>query len=193
MSAREDILKAVRQNKPEQSPLPLIPGFDRPDLDLVKTFEETLLKIGGTFKQLTALNELKPFIERAYPGKQMIISNVDGYTGTHNLSSIKDPRELEKLDLAVLQGEIAVAENAAIWLAGDTFAFRAVPFICEHLVLVFNRNDLVYNMHEAYKKIAVNRSSYGVFIAGPSKTADIEQALVIGAHGPRSMTAVVVN
>ena len=193
MSAREDILRAIRKNKPEQSPLPVIPDFEQPVQDLTKNFEDTLIKIGGSFKQLAAIGELKSFIETTYVDKQMIVSNVEGYGGTHPLSSIKSPQELNKLDLAILQGEIALAENGCIWINGDSLGLRAVPFICEHLVLVFNRKDLVYNMHEAYRKLAGNSSSYGVFIAGPSKTADIEQALVIGAHGARSMTAVMIG
>jgi L-lactate dehydrogenase complex protein LldG len=57
-------------------------------------------------------------------------------------------------------------------------------------VLVLDKNTIVANMQQAYAKLE-NAGSYGVFIAGPSKTADIEQSLVIGAHGARSMMVLI--
>jgi len=62
--------------------------------------------------------------------------------------------------------------------------------IAQHLALVVNGSDIVSNMQEAYSR--VNFGNFGLFISGPSKTADIEQALVIGAHGARSCTVFVV-
>ena len=48
-------------------------------------------------------------------------------------------------------------------------------------------------MHQAYDSIDVAKEGFGAFIAGPSKTADIEQSLVIGAHGARSATIYVIE
>lgn len=193
MSSRDNILEAIHRNKPEQSPLPSVPEFQTPNGDLANAFEETLNKIGGKFIYLSNREILQSFIEESYPGKSMIISNVPQYKSTHDMLAIKNAHDLANLDVAVFQGEIAVAENASIWVNGDSLTFRAVPFICEHLVIAFNREDLVYNMHEAYKRIKISRGSYGAFVAGPSKTADIEQSLVIGAHGARSMTAIMFD
>ncbi|MCK5906633.1 MAG: LUD domain-containing protein, partial [Flavobacteriales bacterium] len=66
------------------------------------------------------------------------------------------------------------------------------PTITEYLVLVVSKSDIVKNMHEAYKRIDLNKIEYGVFISGPSKTADIESTLVFGAHGAKNLALLLV-
>ena len=53
--------------------------------------------------------------------------------------------------------------------------------------------ELVATMGEAIGRIGQLSGHWGCFISGPSKTADIEQALVMGAHGARSMTVYLVS
>ena len=69
---------------------------------------------------------------------------------------------------------------------------RAVPFICQQLAVVVSAKTLVATMHQAYDLIGEADYGFGTFIAGPSKTADIEQSLVLGAHGPKSMIAFLL-
>jgi L-lactate dehydrogenase complex protein LldG len=59
-------------------------------------------------------------------------------------------------------------------------------------VLVLSKDRIVADLHEAYRLLARPLPGYGLFISGPSKTADIEQALVIGAQGPRSLVVLLV-
>jgi len=70
---------------------------------------------------------------------------------------------------------------------------RVLPFITQHLAVVLSRKNIVHNMQEAYERIGTVPYGFGVFIAGPSKTADIEQSLVLGAHGPKTMTVFLLN
>ena len=71
---------------------------------------------------------------------------------------------------------------------------RAVVVGCpERSQLVVRAEDVIHNMHQAYERLEFREAGFGTFIAGPSKTADVEQSLVIGAHGPRSQTVFVVG
>ena len=70
---------------------------------------------------------------------------------------------------------------------------RSTPFISQHLAVVIDKNDIVPTLHEAYDRINSLSYDFGIFIAGPSKTADIEQSLVLGAHGPKSMTVFLLD
>lgn len=94
-------------------------------------------------------------------------------------------------DAFLIQGEFLVAENGAVWVEPGEGVERFELFLAEHLIIEVSRKELVHNMHEAYARLKGREISYGTFISGPSKTADIEQSLVIGAQGPRSCTVIL--
>ena len=110
-----------------------------------------------------------------------------------DLAAVDDPHALEDVDVAILPGEFAVAENGAVWIDSATVQQRAIYFLTQHLVLIVPRGEIVDNLHQAYARIGFEGPGYGLFISGPSKTADIEQSLVIGAHGPRSQHVMLVG
>jgi L-lactate dehydrogenase complex protein LldG len=138
-----------------------------------------------------------------YPDAKRIVSLVSGVGEANvNLSAVGSPHALADVDVAIMPGEFAVAENAAVWVTDRNVPLRVIYFLCQHLVLVVPAGEIVDNMHAAYERltsaernggVTFNNPMFGAFIAGPSKTADIEQSLVIGAHGPRSLTVFLVG
>ena len=191
MHSRETILNAIRQNKPATNKLPEIPVFSS-SIDLLKQFQESLVSNGGTTFVVQALEEVNTYLKEHYSSELKICSGLPEVLGNIAFDAIEDPHLLEDVHLAVLQGEWAVAENGAIWLSDEVLGARVLPFITQHLVVILSKQKIVSNMHEVYDKIDIRSTGYGVFIAGPSKTADIEQALVIGAHGARSLTVFLI-
>jgi len=192
MSSKEAILAAIKKNKPAETALPDILNF--PDeADLVERYEKGLTGNGGKLQLASTTQEVEAYIKENFSQDQLIASLVDGVQGNLDISTISDPHDLEHVELAILNGELGVAENGAIWIPEKNMVHRVLPFIAQHLIIVLKEETLLTNMHQAYEKVNVADGGYGVFIAGPSKTADIEQSLVIGAHGPRSLTVFLIK
>lgn len=190
---RDKILEQIRKNKPAELPLPELPDFREEGADLVKKFTETVVAMPGKVLQITENQSLANLMAEHFPGEKRVASMLPDYPGNVDLAKITHPAELDNVDLAILPARIGVAENGAVWLTEADCGHRVLPFIAQHLIVVLKKENLVQDMHEAYRHIRVDDTGFGVFIAGPSKTADIEQALVIGAQGARSLTVVFTN
>ena len=193
MSSRAEILATVKQNKPTLVPLPEI---DFNDLiaydDLVAQFISVVEKIGGKVLLFATEEDLTKNINST-PTENYDINTLNMSEAEKLSLSKVHALDLERVHTAYFRGKLGVAENGSIWLDEEVMVNRVLPIICEHLVLVLNKNLIVPTMHHAYQKIDVSKTGYGTFLAGPSKTADIEQSLVIGAHGPRSLRVCLIG
>lgn len=192
--SRKKILESINQNKLPVLPLPAINLSEfSTETDTYRLFKNTLYNIGGKVYEVKNISEVGNILKKDFPYTNNIISLVVGLDiSTLNLKNITSTVELENLDLAVINGTFGVAENAAVWVAEKDIVIRSIPFITKHLIIILNKNSIVENMHEAYLLLKDYSEGYGVFIAGPSKTADIEQSLVIGAQGPLSLTLFLI-
>jgi L-lactate dehydrogenase complex protein LldG len=187
MSSKEHILSAIRKIEIEEFQLPskISPQTSE---NLINKFSEVLIRVGG---KIHITDNLSHGLQKALEitGKNCISFNAFHFPIVEKLR----PHEWESLDFAILPGQFGVAENGSIWLSEKAIPDRIIPFICKHLIVILHSNQLVQTMHEAYLKIQDEEYGYGVFISGPSKTADIEQSLVMGAHGSLEMSVIMVG
>ena len=198
MNSKDTILEALRANSPaplERGPLGFTPmTFEDP----LAEFRERVVKAAAARCFLleegrSAADAVAEIVHRTYPDARRIASNLPeaAACATFNPDQLEDPRSLAGTDVAIVRGAFGVAENGAVWIP-RTFRHKALLFIPEALVILLDRTQIVCTMHQAYSREDFDTYDFGSFIAGPSKTADIEQALVIGAHGPRDVSVILM-
>lgn len=194
MSSREKILEAVLKNQPQTTPLPDISIFRREAQDTVQQYVNTFTDIGGMACIVNGMAEIEAMIREHFDVTKRIVTTMPELSGFAALySPAVAPHTFHDVELAVIKAHLAVAENGAVWLTDQLMGQRILPFICQHLAVIVSAESIVPTMHEAYALIGEGQYGFGSFIGGPSKTADIEQALVLGAHGPITMTVFVVK
>ena len=194
MTTREKILEAVLKNQPEATALPDTSMFKGDDNDLVQKYMEVFTTIGGASFLVDDLAAVNVMIAENFDTTKRIVTTLPELSGNFELiSDTVDPHSYEDIELALIKAHFSVAENGAAWLTEEVMGQRIIPYICQHLAVIVHAESIVPTLHEAYEKIGTGNYGFGGFIGGPSKTADIEQALVLGAHGPLSMTVFIIK
>lgn len=196
MSSRDSMLQQLRRQ--------FVPSAELPDVlsqtwteysDPAAKFAEMVIFAGGSCKSVDTvaevLEELQSMAEFQSAGK--VLSLLPSISGNVDLDAVNKPHELNDLDYVICPAEFAVAENGAVWVTDQKIRHRACFFITQHLVILVQANTIVHNMHQAYERTKESSFGFGLFLAGPSKTADIEQSLVIGAHGCRQLQVFVLS
>ena len=193
ISASRDAIFAAMRAASAARAVALRAAYAAPRLDAsAEAFAASLAAAGGALVRCTA-SALGAEIARIAAGAAQVWSELPELSARGCALTAAEPRELAALDIAVLRGALAVAENGAVWHTPRSPLERAAALLAEQLVLVVDEAALVGSLHDAYARISPAASAFGWFLAGPSKTADIEQALVLGAHGPCSCTVVLVR
>jgi L-lactate dehydrogenase complex protein LldG len=203
-SDRERILQGLRSQRLPPQPLPTEQVNAIRYTDPLQQFTLMLESVGGMAQRVADATALGRAIAQSAAYREAarrctmvaLPSPPDAPQALEwnvSLNDTDDPHDLASLDFAVHPGHFGVAENGAVWVTDHRLKHRAAYFIARHLALVIPSERVVHTLHEAYERISFADGAFGCFISGPSKTADIEQALVIGAHGPRSLTVYLVD
>lgn len=191
MGSREKILTSIAKQSFEKRKLPSLDALVQPNENAMRDYIAILEKIGGKAVEVPGWSAISDYIKTHCREYKRIISVVPEVP--YSTIDSDDQHTLENVDLAVIKGHFGVAENAAIWITDDRMGDRALPFIAHNLALIITKQSIVATLHQAYELIDSQHYNLGTFIAGPSKTADIEQSLVLGAHGPKSLIVFLMD
>lgn len=192
MSSRDELLARLRAQRVEPVPLPALSGDWITYPDREAQFRAALARAAGSVV-VAPEGDVRLAVGRLGVVQQAarfcsLVAAVPG-----NLPCPSEPAGFAEVEVLLCQAEFGVAENGAVWLDERVAPLRAGLFLTQHLVLLLERAALVDHMHAAYARLGarVGQTGYGCFLCGPSKTADIEQALIVGAHGARSLVVVL--
>jgi L-lactate dehydrogenase complex protein LldG len=108
-----------------------------------------------------------------------------------------DKAALEACDAGLTECECLVAQTGSVCVTTYSSGGRALSVLPPHHIVVARREQLVSDLSAAYEGLAKRYATGGYpsfmsFITGPSRTGDIERILVLGAHGPKKLTVLLV-
>jgi L-lactate dehydrogenase complex protein LldG len=216
MSPRDAILAAVRRNLPRPAvPLPEIPGtaqkgpksglgykehFDRlPEVsgfpgmgETLTYFRRQLEAMGGRCFEVADSAAARAKVAELFPAAKVVCSAAPEVPGTRRAETASDPHEMNDVDVGVVRSPLAVAEAGAVWLTQKELIVNSLGVLAQHLVVLLDPAGVVETMHDAYGRLDLAASPYGVFMAGPSATGDIEGVIIHGAQGARSLTVLLL-
>lgn len=218
MNAREVILASVRRNLPVPPvSLPDAPTVARQKLmaslgysgnlhglpkvqhstdtegAAVSNFKKQLEGMGGRSFVVADAAGAQAKVAELFPTAKVVCSVVPELPGNRRLESGSDPHLLNDVDVGVIRSTLGVAETGAVWLTQNELVVNALGVLSQHLVVLLDPDSIVETMHDAYDHINLTASPYGVFMAGPSATGDIEGVIIHGAQGARSLTVLLMG
>jgi L-lactate dehydrogenase complex protein LldG len=219
MEAREAILAAVRRNLPRPAvPLPELPSSDGSGIasglgfrehltklpvvrglagdgdssSSVASFQRQLEAMGGRSFEVSDAAAARAKIAELFPSEKVICSATPEVPGSRRIQDVRNPHELNDVEVGLVRSPLGVAETGAIWLTDADLVVNALGVLSQHLVVLLAPTAIIDTIQEAYEQIDLAASPYGLFMAGPSATADIEGVIVHGAQGARSLTVLLV-
>lgn len=195
MSSKADILNKIKQNQPAVvTDLPDLNLLSSENPDVLATYKTVLKNIGGDPVEVANYAEIIAYIKANYNLQKRLITTLPELAEIASLDwTNDDPHSLQDVELNVIKAHFGVAENSALWVTDDVLGQRVSPFIAQYLAIIVHKKDIIATMHQAYDRIGNQEYGFGTFIAGPSKTADIEQSLVLGAHGARGLIVFLLD
>ncbi len=197
-TAREEILDKLKNAVHD---VPEEPDFDAPvyhsiEMPLELAFKENLEMVNGSVHLFSSEKELfqqlKTFLSDYK--KDTIFCNEDEISTELNRFEIpfSSSQNLpENIEIGITSCEFLIAHTGSVMVSSAQKGGRQMFVYPPVHVVIAKKEQLVDYLEKAYsaiqKKYNKNLPSQVTIITGPSRTADIEKTLILGAHGPKEL------
>lgn len=206
-TSKEKVLKGIRNALIEQTSNPFAKvDFDSPvynDLpdDPEITFAQEFTKVAGTFiycenenEFFEALHEFLKFksIEKPF----CIDKSLQEILDSGNIEYQNEPSQFSVLQAGITRCEYLIARLGSIMVSSAHDSGRRLNVFPEIHIVVAYTSQIVNDLKDALNGIKEKYNSLPSMISvitGPSRTADIEKTLVMGAHGPRELVLFLLE
>ena len=212
MTSRESVLNKVRSalgRSPGQPPPPLSPPFVRvpasdPAIN-VDRFVAAFEKLAGKTFRVAAASDVARAVEGLLAGKRAIASNAPFLRecGVLQLPGVESGlihrdqlrAACATADIGITSADYVLADTGTLVMLSSPQEARLISLLPPIHLAIFSRERILSGLDELLTVVPkpAEQSSAMVLITGPSRTADIEQILVRGVHGPGEIYAVIVG
>lgn len=205
MSAREEIMQRVRAgvskaddaeqrraraqaliSRPERGPQPAIVG------DRVARFQEKALSLSSSLERVAGVADVPlavvRFLSAGGLGNQAVLSaDLASLDWAGSLLEVAVRPAVDADTVGISSCFCAIAETGTLMLLSGASTPATVSLLPETHIAVVSESRIVATMEDAFALLRAERATVPRavnFISGPSRTGDIEQTIVLGAHGP---------
>ncbi len=178
------------------------PIYNMPDQPLEITFAERFTELTGKFifceneEELVAI--LKEVVaENKYEHIGCFENQIQQYLQKAGLSFYPDTNDILKVKTSITACEFLVARTGSVVVSSRQKTGRQLHIYPDTHIVIAKLSQLVPDIKDALQGIKERYEdkipSFISFITGPSRTADIEKTLIIGAHGPKEIYVFLVD
>ncbi|HKG08218.1 MAG TPA: lactate utilization protein [Pedobacter sp.] len=206
-TAKEQILKKIRKALLEKRENPYPNTEDTPLYKKNEEIPEVLFA-----EQLTAVSGNFIYCENGIEFIENILQLADKYKwrkiycwepelqellAEYEFPFYKTDKDFELAEVGITSCEALIARNGSVMVSNQNAAGRRLGIFPDHHIVIARTGQMVMDLKDAFKLI---KHKYGSqiptmisTITGPSRTADIEKTLVLGAHGPKELFVFLIE
>ncbi|HAP01872.1 MAG TPA: hypothetical protein DCQ93_08120 [Bacteroidetes bacterium] len=207
-TSKERVLKKIRKALIHKTSVPF-PNTDQnlsvykaPEDSLDIIFAQEFTKIQGNFIYCASINEFINSISHVAEEKKWNHlfcweNPLQDLFQRFDFNKCRVGKSLDKADAGVTLCECLIARTGTVLLSSRQLSGRTLPIFPPVHITVAYTSQLFFDLKDAtqflQKKYEGNLPSMISFATGPSRTADIEKTLVLGAHGPKEVYVFLID